>query len=109
MRKTIRKVTIVVPVLITNCHSSEKAKNGPETAHTSTTPKAIRKADLLPVSWVVQAAARPNRSRRTADLAPSLGPGHVVPNAPLEWVADTRVLPRYFLVVRAITQLYNLS
>ena len=30
IRKTIRNVTIVVPVLITSCHVSEKSKIGPE-------------------------------------------------------------------------------
>jgi hypothetical protein len=31
MRKTIKKVTMVVPVLITSCQVSLKLKNGPET------------------------------------------------------------------------------
>src|SRR5829696_2384911 len=43
IRKTIRNVTIVVPVLMTSCQVSEKPKNGPETAHTRMTPTAARK------------------------------------------------------------------
>src|SRR5215212_2752814 len=42
IRNTIRKVTIVVPVLMTSCQVSEKPKNGPVTAQTimSTTESA---------------------------------------------------------------------
>ena len=40
IRKTIRKVTIVVPVLMTNCHVSLKPKSGPVNAHTTTTSPA---------------------------------------------------------------------
>ena len=41
IRNTIKKVTIVVPVLMTNCHVSEKPKNGPLTAQTITTMQQI--------------------------------------------------------------------
>ena len=34
IRKTIRNVTMVVPVLMTSCHVSEKPNNGPLTAQT---------------------------------------------------------------------------
>ena len=43
IRNTIKKVTIVVPVLITNCHVSEKPKKGPLAAQTITTMQQIRK------------------------------------------------------------------
>ena len=35
-RNTIRKVTMVVPVLMTSCQTSEKPKIGPVTAQTTT-------------------------------------------------------------------------
>jgi hypothetical protein len=44
MRNTIKNVTIVVPVLITNCQVSEKPKKGPLTAQTITTTVQIKKA-----------------------------------------------------------------
>src|SRR6266446_5038497 len=50
MRKTIRNVTIVVPVLMTSCHESEKWKIGPVTAHTSTTARAAMNAQWLPTA-----------------------------------------------------------
>jgi hypothetical protein len=39
----MRKVTIVVPVLMTSCQVSEKPKKGPETAQTRMTATAARK------------------------------------------------------------------
>ena len=33
IRNTIRNVTIVVPVLMTSCHVSEKPNSGPVTSH----------------------------------------------------------------------------
>jgi len=56
MRKTIKKVMIVVPVLITNCQVSEYLKNGPETAQIITMETAVRKAKELPVNFVAQFA-----------------------------------------------------
>ena len=50
-RKTIRKVMIVVPVLITSCQVSEKPNTGPVTAQTSTTATAVTKAQDRP-AWV---------------------------------------------------------
>lgn len=41
---------MVVPVLMTNCHSPEYPKNGPEIAQTITANKAIRNAGVLPVN-----------------------------------------------------------
>jgi hypothetical protein len=40
MRKTMRKVTIVVPVLMTSCHVSLNWKMGPVIAHVATTSTA---------------------------------------------------------------------
>ena len=47
---------IVVPVLITNCHVSEKLNMGPEMAHTIIMKKAIMNAQGLPVALVTFAA-----------------------------------------------------
>jgi len=51
MTKTIRNVTIVVPVLMTSCHVSDQPKNGPVTAHRATariaSTKSGRAAELL--------------------------------------------------------------
>src|SRR5690349_19856032 len=48
IRKTIRKVMIVVPVLITSCQTSEKWKNGPLMAQTTMIATATRKAQAVP-------------------------------------------------------------
>jgi hypothetical protein len=40
MTKTIRNVTIVVPVLITSCQVSDQPKNGPVTPHKTMLKKA---------------------------------------------------------------------
>src|SRR5262245_49673761 len=58
MRKTIRKVTIVVPVLMMSCHVSLKGgdTNGPVAAQTMMTPNAIRNAHDVPVQRVAQRA-----------------------------------------------------
>ena len=44
IRKTIRNVTIVVPVLMTSCQVSEKRNSGPLIIQTSTTPQAMANA-----------------------------------------------------------------
>jgi hypothetical protein len=59
IKKTIRNVTTVVPVLITSCHVSEKPNIGPVAAHTSTIKTARPNAQELPVHSV---AWRANRS-----------------------------------------------
>ena len=43
---------MVVPVFMTSCHVSENLKSGPETAHNSTTAKAIENAGVLPTARV---------------------------------------------------------
>jgi len=58
IRKTIRKVTMVVPVLITSCQVSEKPKIGPETIQTTIVATASRKVIGRPESWAIQRAAR---------------------------------------------------
>src|SRR5215207_9067495 len=63
IRKTIRNVTIVVPVLITSCHVSEKPKRGPVTIQTTMTVTARANAIELPDASV---AACAKRSRRGA-------------------------------------------
>src|SRR4030095_14298847 len=60
MRNTIRNVTIVVPVLMTSCHVSEKWKIGPVTAHARMTATATENAQELPAHSV---AASENFSR----------------------------------------------
>jgi hypothetical protein len=52
----MRKVTIVVPVLITSCQVSLKPKSGPLTAHTVTVASASAKAAGLPVTWEIHFA-----------------------------------------------------
>src|SRR5690242_15129216 len=48
IRNTIRNVTMVVPVLITSCHVSEKWKIGPVTSQTTITITASANAHELP-------------------------------------------------------------
>src|SRR5215468_3535579 len=61
MRKTIKNVTIVVPVLMTNCHVSLKPKTGPVPAQTMITVTATRKATGRPVARAVHLAKRENQ------------------------------------------------
>src|SRR5687767_6469187 len=49
IRNTMRKVTIVVPVLITNCHVSEKPKRGPVVAQSRMIATAAAKVEGLPL------------------------------------------------------------
>ena len=50
IRKTIRKVTMVVPVLIMSCHVSLYSKMGPVRAQIATMPAAIVKAAGRPAA-----------------------------------------------------------
>src|SRR5262245_24772927 len=63
MRKTIRNVTMVVPVLITSCHESLNRKSGPVIPHASTTEAARRKAAGRPVARAADFAKRVNHER----------------------------------------------
>src|SRR3954470_13169166 len=65
MRKTIRKVTMVVPVLITSCHVSEKLKIGPVTAQTTMISAASRNAHGDPADVAMVAANLRNISFMT--------------------------------------------
>src|SRR5262245_52126588 len=62
MRNTMRKVTIVVPVLMTSCHVSEYPKIGPTIAHDTMTPSAIAKAPVLPAHLVTVSESASNAS-----------------------------------------------
>src|ERR1700733_7767056 len=62
MRKTIRMVTIVVPVLITSCQVSEKWKIGPSMAQITMTNPAPANAHLDPNHPDAEAANCPNQS-----------------------------------------------
>jgi hypothetical protein len=61
MRKTIKKVMIVVPVLMTSCQVSLNPKSGPVTAHAATTATAIMNVTGLPVILAVNFAKRENQ------------------------------------------------
>ena len=65
IRNTIRKVTIVVPVLITSCQVSLKPNSGPVTTQTSTSSTASTKHSGRPVN---RAAALARRVKACCDL-----------------------------------------
>jgi len=58
MRKTIRKVTIVVLVFITSCQVSEKRNNGPVIPQTMITDRARMNAIDVPVALVALSEKR---------------------------------------------------
>src|SRR5688572_19637311 len=60
MRKTMRNVTMVVPVLITSCHVSLKPNRGPLAAQITTMPNAVMNAIGRPVARAVVLAKRAN-------------------------------------------------
>ena len=49
---------MVVAVLITNCHVSEKPNSGPDSSHAMTIATAIKNAHEVPTTWDTQAAYR---------------------------------------------------
>lgn len=61
MRKTIKKVMIVVPVLITSCQVSLNPNSGSVTAHAATTETAIMNVNGLPVILAVNFTKRENQ------------------------------------------------
>src|SRR5687767_9353563 len=69
MRKTIRKVIIVVPVLITNCQVSLKSKIGPVSAHSTMMVAAPMKVPGLPVARAAHLAKRVKADTCVEDLA----------------------------------------
>jgi hypothetical protein len=60
----MRKVTIVLPVLITSCHVSLYWNIGPVVAHTITMKTALRKVAGFPETSAVWTASLPNQSPR---------------------------------------------
>jgi len=56
----MRKVTIVVPVLMTSCQVSEKPKSGPVKAHKIMAETAVAKAAGWPAARAVHLANRVN-------------------------------------------------
>jgi hypothetical protein len=60
----MRKVTIVVPVLITSCQLSLYPNSGPVSSQASTTSSASAKADGRPTSREVALAKRVKCDRR---------------------------------------------
>ena len=59
IRKTIKKVTIVVPVLMTSCHVSENPKIGPVTAQITIEAQATANVEARPHCAEVHCAAVP--------------------------------------------------
>jgi hypothetical protein len=53
IKKTIRKVTIVVPVLMISCQVSEKSKIGPVTTQMIIIVTAMINAQGVPTIWEV--------------------------------------------------------
>src|SRR3954465_13226792 len=70
MRKTIRNVMIVVPVLMISCHVSENPKIGPVTAQIMITSTASMNVVARPAARDVLLAASPNN---LASLPGALG------------------------------------
>src|SRR5205814_4878992 len=64
MIKTIRNVMIVVPVLMTSCHVSEKLKIGPVTSQTITITQATINAAGLPEALVIFVAILSKKYRK---------------------------------------------
>src|SRR5580765_1862657 len=73
MRKTIKNVMMVVPVLMTSCHVSENLKTGPVTPHTTIVARATANAHEPPVH-AVTAPASPS----SPTLNPCLGRSFLV-------------------------------
>ena len=55
---------MVVPVLMTSCHVSEKRKRGPLIAQATITPAANRKVDARPAASEVRLARSPKNFER---------------------------------------------
>src|SRR5947209_17258191 len=86
MRKTIRKVTIVVPVLMTSCQVFEKPKSGPLPAQMRITTNASRNAQADPTIAAVCSANR--RKNICMSIYPSVyGPAISVPRLAVHEVA----------------------
>src|SRR4051812_19167606 len=68
MRNTIRKVTMVVPVLMISCQVSLKPKTGPLAIHSRITSAAALNAAGRPVALAVDLAKRVNQVRERVGL-----------------------------------------
>src|ERR1044072_9398301 len=75
IRNTIRKVTMVVPVLMTSCQLSENLKIGPDTAQTTTMTTQRQKVTGRPAAVATTLAAlEKDLLRFMAAQRSSLGP-----------------------------------
>src|SRR5688572_14560044 len=84
IRNTIRKVTMVVPVLITNCQVSDQWNSGPVTPQTSTTLSASRKVAGWPAQPAIHEAIRVKILSMRAERPPCwLVPGRSFPGGGL--------------------------
>jgi hypothetical protein len=75
IRNTIRKVTMVVPVLMTSCQVSLNRKSGPVAIQMNTIPVARKKAIGLPASRLVVLAKRVNQDRDLVGCMEGSGKG----------------------------------
>src|SRR3569832_358869 len=88
IRNTIRKVTMVVPVLITNCQVSLKPNRGPVTAQMTTMATAIRKVVGLPLTREVATARRANQPPLDCDVEEAFAIGRLARiDDPQSWSA----------------------
>ena len=71
MRNTIKNVTIVVPVLMTSCHVSEKPNKGPLTPQATTIAQLATKVRGEPAPRATPLEAAVNIWDRFIDLSPS--------------------------------------
>src|ERR1700737_249014 len=74
IRKTIKNVTIVVPVLMTSCQLLEKWQAGPSNAQTTTADNAVRNPQRPPVTRIVQPETLVNRSGQAGGISGFAGP-----------------------------------
>src|SRR4051812_5908665 len=94
MRKTIKNVTMVVPVLIVSCHPLENLNNGPEAPQAITISSAAANAPGEPIAreevrarrWNVSAYMRLCSSWMIADVAQGVRDFAGTPCVPTEAV-----------------------
>jgi hypothetical protein len=84
IRNTIRKVMMVVPVLMTNCHVSENPNNGPVTAQIMIVNEARTNVVARPAACEVRLATLPNNLAIRPGAA-WLSPELAAPFARLPW------------------------
>src|SRR6266545_60347 len=71
-KNTIKKVTIVVPVLMISCQVSLKFAAGPSVAQTATTTSAAKKACGLPMAVAMKSEIRSNKESLVATVGPAI-------------------------------------